>query len=187
MASSDSANNNPDTVFSIDQLLCLSGTWKGEGKVLKSTGEEAATYTEQAEFKPVRKTDAFVVYRHTQETQHAMKNVPMHTETGFLKLLTDGTAVASFAHPFPSGFIDEMSEGSLERTGEGTTKLTLKAKDFQRAVPKPQAGKKQVHGFQRIYTLDSDGKLSYKQYLSTNKGGDNLYHHLTCIFTKKDD
>uniref|UniRef100_A0A7S3LHB0 THAP4-like heme-binding domain-containing protein n=1 Tax=Amphora coffeiformis TaxID=265554 RepID=A0A7S3LHB0_9STRA len=183
LATSESISG--DTMFSIEELSCLAGIWKGEGSVLKSTGEQAATYQEQAEFKPVRKTDDFVVYRHTQETQHAVKNMPMHTETGFLKVLTDGTAVASFAHPFPSGFIDEMSQGALERTKDGTMKLTLKAKDFQRAVPNPQTGKKQVQGFQRVYTLDGDGKLSYKQYLSTDKGGDNLYHHLTCTFTKQ--
>ena len=185
MASSD---NNNNAVFSIDDLLCLAGTYQGEGHVLKSTGETAATYTEVAEFKPVRKTDDFVVYRHVQETKHAVKNVPMHTETGFLKLLRDGTAVASYAHPFPSGFIDEISTGSLVKGGDTKT-LTLTAKDFQRAAdldnsPPPQTGKKQVQGFQRVYTLDSDGKLSYKQYLSTDKGGDNLYHHLTCTFTK---
>ena len=138
----------------------------------------------------VRKTDSFVVYRHLQETQHATAGKPMHTETGFLKLATDGTAVGSFAHPFPSGFVQEMSRGVWEKINEDdkndTLQVTLQAKDFQRAVANPPAnGKKQVHGFKRVYTLQGNDNLSYKQFLSTTEGGDNLYHHLSCSFTKK--
>jgi THAP4-like, heme-binding beta-barrel domain len=180
------SNNNNLNMVSMEQLLSFAGTWTGEGHVLNAAGETVATYTEQAEFKPVRKTEGFVVYRHTQETQHAVKQVPMHTETGFLKLSTDGTVVGSFAHPFPSGFVDEMSEGSFQVDDDKSAKiLTLTAKDFQRAVQNPNNGKKQVQGFRRVYTLEEgDSKLSYKQYLSTSEGGKDLYHHLTCCFTK---
>ena len=205
-STSSAASTASSSMFSMEELLSFAGTWKGEGSVFNSLGEEVAKYTEQAVFEPVRKTDTFVVYRHCQDTHRGSSSSsssssggsssgtasasagtppkPMHTETGFWKLSCDGKAVSSFAHPFPSGFIYEMSEGMLERTDDAnsgtssshTIRLTLTASSFQRAtVPEDQEQqeKKQVSGFRRVYTVSSSagGKgnelLSYKQYLST--------------------
>jgi hypothetical protein len=150
----------------------FAGTWKGKGRVLKRSGEEAATYLETATFEITRKTPAFVVYRMHQDTKNAETSKPMHTETGFCKILEEtGAATCSLAHPFPSGFISELTEGSMS----GNT-LTLTARDFQRAV-KPETTDKQVTGFKREYKREGD-KLIYDQYLSS--GGCDLYHHLHC-------
>lgn len=150
----------------------FSGTWRGKGSVLKKTGEVAAVYLETATFEITRKTPAFVVYRMHQDTKNADSSKPMHTETGFLKILEDtGVATSTLAHPFPSGFIGELSEGQLT----GNT-LTLTAKDFQRAV-QPETTDKQVTGFKREYKREGN-KLIYDQYLSS--GGSDMYHHLHC-------
>ena len=108
-----------------------------------------------------------------QDTKNAETSKPMHTETGFCKILTtNGVATMTQAHPFPSGFISELAEGKLE----GNT-LALTAKDFQRAV-QPESTDKQVTGFKREYTIATGDKLVYDQYLSS--GGGPLYHHLHC-------
>jgi hypothetical protein len=150
----------------------FSGTWKGQGHVLKRTGEVAASYVEAATFEITRKTPAFVVYRVHQDTKNMETSKPMHTETGFLKIMEDcGDATMTCAHPFPSGFVSELSEGGLS----GET-LTLEAKDFQRAV-KMETLDKQVTGYKRVYTRQGDN-LVYDQYLGS--GGKDLYHHLHC-------
>ena len=150
----------------------FAGKWKGKGNVLKKTGEVAATYLETANFEITRRTPDFVVYRMHQDTKNAETSKPMHTETGFCKILGDtGAATSTLAHPFPSGFIGELSEGHL--SGDI---LVLTAKDFQRAV-QPQNTDKQVTGFKREYTRKGD-KLIYDQYLSS--GGSDMYHHLHC-------
>jgi hypothetical protein len=150
----------------------FAGTWKGQGHVLKRSGEVAASYVEAATFEITRKTPAFVVYRVHQDTKNMETSKPMHTETGFLKIMEDhGDATMTCAHPFPSGFVSELSEGGLS----GET-LTLEAKDFQRAV-KMETMDKQVTGYRRVYTRQGD-KLVYDQYLGS--GGKDLYHHLHC-------
>ena len=106
----------------------------------------------------------------------------MHTETGFCKvMLGSGECTMQQAHPFPSGFISELSEGKLS---EGGNVMTLVAKDFQRAKKednneKDGSGSKKLTGFKRVYEVDAaKGKLKYDQYLSS--GGCDLFHHLHC-------
>lgn len=191
-ATADDGNSNTNMstpgIF-LDNLSSLAGTWQGQGQVLNASGETVATYMEQATFEILRQTNTAVVYRHLQKTRHATANKPMHAETGFLKLdsTADKTATASFAHPFPSGFVQEMSHGTWkynnndDANASSCLQITLDAQDFQRAATSAATSdKKQVQGFRRVYTLMGDGTLSYKQYLSTTAGGDNLYHHLTC-------
>jgi hypothetical protein len=156
-------------------LQMFAGTWKGRGQVLKRTGEVAATYTEVAVWELTRQTPAFVVYKLYQDTRHADTSKPMHTETGFLKIMKEsGQATLNLAHPFPSGFVNEMSYGKLDGN-----MLTLEANDFQRAAP-TNSDSKQVTGFKREYTLMGE-KLVYDQYLAS--GGGELYHHLKCELT----
>jgi hypothetical protein len=151
----------------------LAGTWKGQGKVLKKSGEVAAIYLETAVFEIVRQTPDFVVYRMHQDTRNNDSQKPMHTETGFCKILmATGAATSTLSHPFPSGFVGELSEGTLV-----DSTLTLTAKDFQRAVPPDESLGKHVTGFKREYTRQGD-TLVYDQYLSS--GGCDLYHHLHC-------
>ena len=150
----------------------FAGTWKGQGKVLKRSGEIATTYLETAIFEITRKTPAFVVYRMHQDTKNEQTSKPVHTETGFCKIVEGtGEATLTMAHPFPSGNIGELSVGSLSETT-----LTLTAKDFQRAV-EPATMEKQVTGFKRVYSREGD-KLVYEQYLAS--GGNEMYQHLHC-------
>lgn len=155
----------------------FAGKWKGNGKVLKSTGEVAATYKETAVFEITRKTPTFVLYRVHQDTQHAETCKPMHTETGFCRIMEEtGQATMSVVHPFPKGMISELSEGQFDSS---CGKLTLVAKEFMRAVKSDSLDEeKQVTGFKREYTRDGD-KLVYDQFLSSSGGG-GLYHHLHC-------
>lgn len=154
----------------------FAGTWKGKGNVMKKTGHVATSYLETTIFEITRRTPNFVVYRMHQDTKNAETNKPMHTETGFCKILeSTGAATLTLSHPFPSGFVGEMSEGQLSEN-----QLTLVAKDFQRAV-KPETMDKQVTGFKRVYTREGD-KLIYDQYLSS--GGGELYLHLHCVLDK---
>ena len=178
--------------LSVDTLSSLVGTWQGQGHVLNAAGETVATYVEQASLELLRRTDTAVVYRHWQQTRHAVvPDKPMHAETGFIKLdlINDHqTATGSFAHPFPSGFVQEMAHGTWTHDNDASClQITLDAKDFQRAAVAAAADdKKQVQGFRRVYTYSGkDDTLSYEQYLSTSAGGDNLYHHLTCSMTRK--
>lgn len=152
----------------------FAGKWKGSGKVLKSTGEVAAAYKETAVFEITRKTPAFVVYRVHQDTQHAESSKPMHTETGFCRIMEEtGQATMSVVHPFPKGMVSELCEGQLDLS-DG--KLTLVAREFMRAV-KSDSLDKQVTGYKREYKRDGD-KLVYDQYLAS--GGGEMYHHLHC-------
>lgn len=169
----------------------FAGKWKGNGKVLKRTGEVAASYKETTVFEITRKTPAFIVYRVHQDTQHAATSKPMHTETGFCKIMEEtGKATMSVVHPFPKGMISELSEGQLDLS---SGKLTLMAKEFMRAVKTPASesdddNNKHVTAFKREYKRDGD-KLVYDQYLSSSTspsgGGDDagpsqVYHHLHC-------
>ena len=156
-------------------LKIFAGTWKGRGQVLKRTGEVAATYTETAVWEITRATPTFVVYRLHQDTQNAETAKPMHTETGFLKILQEnGEATMNLCHPFPSGFVNEMSYGKLNGN-----LLTVEANDFQRvgSSNSDRSDAKQVTGFKREYKVVDD-KLLYDQYLAS--GGGELYHHLHC-------
>jgi hypothetical protein len=155
-------------------LSIFAGKWKGKGSVFKKTGGVATTYLETATFEIARKTPDFVVYRMHQDTKNAETSKPMHTETGFCKILSEtGAATMTQAHPFPSGFIGELAEGQLREDGT----LTLVAKDFQRAVKTTDKMDKQVTGFKREYKRSGD-KLIYDQYLSSD--GSELFHHLHC-------
>jgi THAP4-like, heme-binding beta-barrel domain len=163
--------NTPIKVLSNPAIFA--GSWKGQGKVLKRTGEVVATYLETAIFEVVRQTPDFVLYRLHQDTRNAESQKPMHTETGFCKIMIEtGKATSTLVHPFLSGFVSELSEGQCS-----DQVLTLVAKDFQRATIADSVAGEPVTGFKRKYTRNGD-KLVYDQYLSS--GGRDLYHHLHC-------
>ena len=155
------------------------GTWQGRGTVLKRSGEVAASYLETATWEATRQTPDFVVYNVHQNTRHEVSSKPMHTETGFLKIVKDtGAAVLGLTHPFPSGMVNEISKGELQ-----DQVLTLSSQDFQRAVASGDDAK-QVTAFKRIYKLVDESKLHYDQYLKVGDG--EMYHHLHCEMERKD-
>ena len=165
----------------------LKGTWKGRGQVLKATGEVVAHYLETATFEPTRKTPSFVVYRVHQDTQNATTGKPMHTETGFLKIMTmndggdgNGAATMGLTHPFPSGMVQEMSTGTWNAVDR---QLTLTAQKLSRLDNTDDSNNsKPVTGFKRVYTLVQDDKVIYDQFMGA--GGGEMYHHLHCEMEK---
>ena len=167
----------------------LQGTWKGRGHVLKATGEIVTQYLETAIFETTRKTPAFVVYRVHQDTKNANSGKPMHTETGFLKIIIkDGdenevaAATMGLTHPFPSGMVQEMSTGTWNAAER---QLTLTAQTLARLdnVSDDNSGSKPVTGFKRVYTVvEPDKKLHYDQFMAA--GGGEMYHHLHCEMEK---
>jgi len=162
--------------------VLLQGTWKGRGHVLKATGEVVTQYLETATFEPTRKTPTFVVCRVHQDTKNVATGKPMHTETGFLKIMIDDSgdgnsdATMGLTHPFPSGMVQEISTGTWNAADR---KLTLTAQKFSR-LDSPDNNAKSVTGFKRVYTIvqGDDTKLHYDQYMAA--GGGEMYHHLHC-------
>jgi len=196
-------NKSMSTSSSNGQQLnpeAFAGTWKGKGTIFPApTSPNHLTtvpYDETAVFEVVRKTPDFVVYRVHQDTKHGVeKDKPMHTETGFLKIMADsGDSTMQVVHPFPKGFVSELTEGRLvveeEEGGSSIPKLKLKAKEFQRAKSdSSDDGSKSVTGLERHYKVLDDGggkvRLVYEQYLSS--GGRDPFHHLHCEMTKQEE
>lgn len=144
-----------------DAVSEFEGTWKGKGRVVQSEdGSILAEYLEEFTCQLVRKAPAIVVYQIFQNTKHAEQLTPMHTESGFIKLmLTDGSNIsveAGFSHPFPKGLVTELAKGTFDN---GVLKLS--SADFCRA----SESEKPVTKYAREYTLVANDSLHYVQYL----------------------
>lgn len=95
----------------------LSGVWRGRGSVLPAShpqarpplGAPAVPYVEEVRFWTLGPGKPVLGY--SQRTRHADSGVPLHTETGFWRLLDDGRAEMALAQPFA---VAEVSEGSVE-------------------------------------------------------------------------
>eukprot|EP00977_Amphora_coffeiformis_P018200 scaffold6301_cov165-Amphora_coffeaeformis.AAC.3 len=174
-------------IMSTPAKALLSGTWKGRGHVLKATGEVVTHYLETATFEPTRKTPTFVVYRVHQDTQNADTGKPMHTETGFLKMMmndgnNDAAATMGVTHPFPSGMVQEISTGIWNATERQLTLTAQKLSRLDTAGVDNNSNSKPVTGFKRVYTVVKDDALHYDQFMAA--GGGEMYHHLHCEMEK---
>ena len=81
------------------------GVFKGEGQVIG----KPAKFTEKTTIELLKTTDVCAIYSFTQRTKKAVDPcVPMHAENGFVRIMNDGKAHASFSHTF---FVNEMEAG----------------------------------------------------------------------------
>jgi len=98
----------------VTPLEFLLGSWKGSGHGEYPTIESFDYFEEVSFVAPPGKP--FVVY--TQKTRHADDDRPLHTETGYLRPVGDGTVEMTLAQP--TGVVEihvgTVSAGRLELT-----------------------------------------------------------------------
>jgi hypothetical protein len=162
--STTTASDNTDASVFHQVVSSLVGTWKGEGTVDRRPISAAPVYSEVLEIRVVRQTPEFVVLHWFQDTKNTSTGKPMHTETGFLKVLNreePGAARSSgmesstnlsfkveagFTHPFPPGLATELSKGTLLSSttsddNQTSVLLSLESHDFCRANASPDEDK----------------------------------------------
>jgi len=100
-------------------LAPLVGTWSGPGHGSYPT-IEPFDYVETVTFEPTGKP--FLVYRQT--TRRAADGVPLHTETGYLRLGRPGQVELVVAQPIG---IVEVDEGPIDADG-GDLRLMLRSR-----------------------------------------------------------
>lgn len=141
----------------LQELSVLAGHWVGTGEGHYPTIEDFA-YEEEIDLAPSGK--AFLAYR--SRTRNPRNGRPMHTETGYLRLASDGMVELLVSQP--TGFV-EIHRGSLRDGVLEFTPLTLGAS--------PAA--KPVHEIRRRLTVDGD-VLTYDVWMAHDRTP--LTHHL---------
>lgn len=104
-------------VEQLEPLAFLLGTWHGAGTGHYPTIDDFS-YAEEATFTHTGRP--FLVY--LQRTWDPTTRRPMHSETGFLRMLDDGRVEAVISHAFG---IAEVSEGTVDATILATTSTSL--------------------------------------------------------------
>ena len=113
-------------VEQLKPLEFLLGTWRGSGTGAYPTIEGFA-YEEEATFTHTGRP--FLVY--LQKTWDPATHRPMHSETGFLRMLDDGRVEAVISHAFG---IAEVSEGVVDATTLETTSRSLSSTGTAKTV-----------------------------------------------------
>lgn len=90
----------------LEPVSFLLGTWRGSGVGHYPT-IEAFSYEEEAVFTHTGR--AFLVY--SSKTRHPDTGAPMHSETGFIRVVDDHRLEVVVAHAFG---ITEVSEGTVD-------------------------------------------------------------------------
>ncbi|MEZ0367026.1 peroxynitrite isomerase [Mycobacterium sp. pUA109] len=145
-------------------LAPLLGTWSGRGSGVYPT-IDSFDYLEDVVFGHVGKP--FLSYG--QKTKSAADGLPLHAETGYLRVPQPGRVEWVLAHP--SG-ITEIQVGTLAATGD-VIELEMTAATIGLA---PTA--KEVTALSRRYRLDGD-ELSYT--LEMGAVGQPRQNHLTAV------
>ena len=113
-------------VEQLQPLAFLLGTWRGSGKGAYPTIEDFS-YEEEATFTHTGRS--FLVY--LQKTWDPATRRPMHSETGFLRMLEDGRVEAVISHAFG---IAEVSEGVVDANALETTSRSLTSTGTAKSV-----------------------------------------------------
>lgn len=113
-------------VEQLEPLAFLLGTWRGSGKGHYPTIDDFA-YEEEATFTHTGRP--FLVY--LQKTWDPETHRPMHSETGFLRMLPDGRVEAVISHAFG---IAEVSEGTVDGGAIETTSHSLSSTGTAKSV-----------------------------------------------------
>jgi len=145
----------------------LQGVWEGEGKVFKSDGSVAKEYTEVLSIQPTAKAG---VFGWTSRTTNKHEGNPMHTETGFMRLVdaAGGSSLAavpvdlSLSHPFG---LSEVEVGKV--TSEGV--LSLSTTGVEGIVRSPLASGKRTTSLRREFIRAEGGDLSYRVWMGTTE------------------
>lgn len=163
----DTVGLHPD----LGPLAGLLGTWMGEGAGHYPTIDDF-TYREQVTFAHVGKP----FFAYAQRTSNPATGVPMHSETGYLRVVTPANehpvrVEFVLAHPFGIVEVDEgeFDEGviDLRATGLGRT-----------STAKP------VHALRRRFVLDGD-TLSYDLWMAHADTPET--HHLAATLHRQPD
>lgn len=157
----------PELHPNLAELAPLLGTWSGRGSGVYPT-IASFDYLEEVMFSHVGKP--FLVYG--QKTKSAADGLPLHAETGYLRVPQPGRIEWVLAHP--SG-ISEIEVGSYVVTDTGV-ELQMSAPTIGLA---PTA--KEVTALSRRYRLDGD-ELSYT--LDMGAVGQPAQNHLTATLRR---
>lgn len=158
----------PDLHPDLEALAPLLGTWAGHG-----AGEyptiQPFEYVEEVVFSHVGKP--FLVY--AQKTKAVADGVPLHAETGYLRMPEPGRLELVLAHP--SG-VTEIEVGSYQ-VRDGVIDIELATTSVGLT---PSA--KEVSALERSLRIDGD-ELSYSVRMGAV--GQPLQHHLAAVLRRK--
>ncbi|WP_343575115.1 peroxynitrite isomerase [Mycobacterium sp.] len=158
----------PDLHLNLQALEPLLGTWQGPG-----SGEyptiEPFDYLEEVTFSHVGKP--FLIYRQT--TKSVLDGLPLHAETGYLRVPRHNEVELVLAHP--SG-VTEIEVGSY--VAEGTTVELAMTTSHVGLTPTA----KEVTSLARRFRLDGD-ELTYSVQMGAV--GQPLQHHLSAVLHRK--
>lgn len=157
----------PELHPNLAELASLLGTWSGRGRGVYPT-IDSFDYLEEVVFSHVGKP--FLIYG--QKTKSVADGLPLHAETGYLRVPEPGRIEWILAHP--SG-ISEIEVGSYTRTEHGID-LEMSASTIGLA---PSA--KEVSVLSRHYRLTGD-ELSYT--LDMGAVGQPAQNHLTAALRR---
>lgn len=147
----------------LQPVAFLLGTWRGRGEGLYPT-IDAFSYEEEAVFGHTGR--AFLVY--SSKTWQPETEMPMHSESGFIRVLEDTRVEVIVAHAFG---ITEISEGSVDGTSlEVSSKLLTSSSTA-----------KQVDEITRSIEVTGD-KLRYR--IGMAFAGHDLQNHLSAALRR---
>jgi hypothetical protein len=159
----------PDLHPNLEALAPLLGVWQGRG-----FGEyptiESFDYLEEVTFSHVGKP--FLIYG--QKTKGAADGLPLHAETGYLRVPRYNEVELVLAHPSGVTEIEVgryIAHGATIEVAMATTQIGLT----------PTA--KEVTSLARRFRLDGD-ELSYS--LQMGAVGQPMQHHLGAVLRRKD-
>lgn len=147
----------------LEPVAFLLGTWRGKGEGLYPT-IDAFSYEEEAVFGHTGRT--FLVY--SSKTWRPDKGTPMHSESGFIRVVDGDRLEMVVAHAFG---ITEISEGSVERNSFEVSSKVLTSSSTA----------KRVDGITRSVQVSGD-ELHYK--IGMAFGGLPLQNHLSATLRR---
>lgn len=147
----------------LEPVAFLLGTWRGKGDGVYPT-IDAFTYEEEAVFGHTGR--AFLVY--SSKTWRPDTHMPMHSESGFIRVLDGDRVEMIVAHAFG---ITEISEGSVDGTSVEVSSKVLTSSSTA----------KRVDGTTRSIEVTGD-ELRYR--IGMGFGGHALQNHLSAMLRR---